>query len=79
MKLKALPSKQHPYYILAAFRITKTPLVQPLPILYQTGTFFCGVGASIKFQLNASERATCPGYKVFFQQTSQKRLEMPKN
>ena len=28
MKVKTTPSKQHPYYRLAAFRIAKTPLLQ---------------------------------------------------
>ena len=80
LKLKAPLSKQHPYYSLAAFRITKTQLLHSSAFLDQTGKFWGGGGgggggAPIKFQLNASERAICPGIKVFFQQISKKAAE----
>ena len=50
MKLEAPPSKQHPYYSLAASRMTKTPILQPPPPIWdQTGTFFVGKGRRSSF------------------------------
>ena len=38
-------SKQHPYYRLTAFRVTKTPLLESPPIFDQSGTFWGEGGA----------------------------------
>ena len=48
MKLEAPPSKQHPYYSLAAFRITKTPILQALHFWIKL-VFFFGWGGRSSF------------------------------